>query len=69
MCCLYWRNKRRQKRSYCRFCTTGVRVLLLLCAGPACTLPETEPIPLIENHVTVVSHTNHERKILQETPI
>jgi len=56
--------------NYCDFFLTSDHAFLWwICAGPACTLPETEPIPLIDNHVTVLSHTNHERKILQETPI
>ena len=37
--------------------------------APVGMSPETEPIPLIDNHVTVVAHSNHERKLLQETPI
>jgi len=43
--------------------------MLPMFEGPAGTFPENEPIPLIDNHVTVVAHSNHERKILQETPI
>jgi hypothetical protein len=37
--------------------------------GTVCTMSDSEPVHMLDNHVTILPHTNHERKKIQETPI